>query len=87
MVKVGNLELMQLYTLSTSIYFFFTVCISFMGRLYQSLKDDDIKFTSADIEKALVKKCKDAKGKENRLVSARSVSFLLIFKYVSLAVG
>ncbi|KAK6480615.1 mesencephalic astrocyte-derived neurotrophic factor-like [Huso huso] len=43
------------------------VCISFMGRLYQSLKDDDIKFTSADIEKALVKKCKDAKGKENRL--------------------
>lgn len=43
------------------------VCVSFLGRFYQSLKDDDVKFTSDDIEKALVKTCKDTKGKENRL--------------------
>uniref|UniRef100_A0A8C7SPR1 Mesencephalic astrocyte-derived neurotrophic factor n=1 Tax=Oncorhynchus mykiss TaxID=8022 RepID=A0A8C7SPR1_ONCMY len=42
------------------------VCVSFLGRFYQSLQDNNVKFTSADIEKALVKTCKDAKGKENR---------------------
>ncbi|XP_013989560.1 mesencephalic astrocyte-derived neurotrophic factor [Salmo salar] len=42
------------------------VCVSFLGRLYQSLQDNDVKFTSTDIEKALVETCKDAKGKENR---------------------
>lgn len=43
------------------------VCVNFLGRFYQSLKDNDVKFTSAEIEKAFIKACKDAKGKENRL--------------------
>ncbi|KAG7472924.1 hypothetical protein MATL_G00114090 [Megalops atlanticus] len=43
------------------------VCVTFLGKFYQSLKDNDVKFTSADIENALVKVCKDAKGKDNRL--------------------
>ncbi|XP_023995960.1 mesencephalic astrocyte-derived neurotrophic factor [Salvelinus sp. IW2-2015] len=42
------------------------VCVSFLGRLYQSLQDDKVKFNSTNIEKALVETCKDAKGKENR---------------------
>ncbi|KAM7006365.1 mesencephalic astrocyte-derived neurotrophic factor isoform 1-T3 [Tautogolabrus adspersus] len=42
------------------------VCVSFLGKFYQSLTDNNVKFTSADIEKAIVKTCKDAKGKENR---------------------
>ena len=46
-----------------------SVCVSFLDKFYQSLKDDNVKFNSADIEKALVKTCKDAKGKENRFVS------------------
>ncbi|KAG7478169.1 hypothetical protein MATL_G00077530 [Megalops atlanticus] len=43
------------------------VCVSFLGRFYQSLKDNNAEFNSAVIEKELVKTCKDAKGKENRL--------------------
>ncbi|KAG9329534.1 hypothetical protein JZ751_010833 [Albula glossodonta] len=43
------------------------VCVSFLGRFYQSLKDNNVEFNSAAIEKELVKMCKDAKGKENRL--------------------
>lgn len=50
-------------------FFFLQVCLSFLGRFYQSLKDNDVKFNSAAIEKAFIKFCKDAKGKENRLVS------------------
>ncbi|KAL0977948.1 hypothetical protein UPYG_G00163650 [Umbra pygmaea] len=42
------------------------VCVSFLDRFYQSLKNTDVKFTSDDIEKALVRSCKEAKGKENR---------------------
>lgn len=42
------------------------VCVSFLGKLYESLKENDVKFSSADIEKALMKSCKDAKGKDNR---------------------
>ncbi|KAJ3602982.1 hypothetical protein NHX12_030726 [Muraenolepis orangiensis] len=42
------------------------VCVSFLGKLYQSLLDNNVKFNSADIEKALVKQCKEAKSKENR---------------------
>uniref|UniRef100_A0A8C6UIU4 Mesencephalic astrocyte-derived neurotrophic factor n=1 Tax=Neogobius melanostomus TaxID=47308 RepID=A0A8C6UIU4_9GOBI len=42
------------------------VCVSFLGKFYESLKENDMKFNSADIEKALVKSCKDAKGKDNR---------------------
>ncbi|CAM9360001.1 unnamed protein product [Bubo scandiacus] len=43
------------------------VCVTFLGRFYQSLKDNDIEFTPASIEKELLKSCKEAKGKENRL--------------------
>ncbi|KAM9522882.1 mesencephalic astrocyte-derived neurotrophic factor [Salvelinus alpinus] len=42
------------------------VCVSFLSRFYQSLQDNHVKFTSADIENELVKTCKDVKGKENR---------------------
>ncbi|KAF5889898.1 mesencephalic astrocyte-derived neurotrophic factor, partial [Clarias magur] len=42
------------------------VCLSFLGKFYQSLKDNNVQFTSDAIETALVKACKDAKGKENR---------------------
>lgn len=42
------------------------VCVSFLGKFYQSLLDNNVKFNSADIEKALFKTCKEAKGKENR---------------------
>ncbi|KAL4655683.1 mesencephalic astrocyte-derived neurotrophic factor isoform X1 [Arapaima gigas] len=41
------------------------VCVSFFGRFYESLKDKEL--NSATIEKELIKTCKDAKGKENRL--------------------
>ncbi|XP_029455406.1 mesencephalic astrocyte-derived neurotrophic factor isoform X2 [Rhinatrema bivittatum] len=43
------------------------MCVSFLGRFYQSLKDDKVEFTSAIVEKELLKYCKEAKGKENRL--------------------
>ncbi|KAG2471011.1 mesencephalic astrocyte-derived neurotrophic factor [Polypterus senegalus] len=43
------------------------VCVTFLGKFYQSLKDKDVQFTPAEIEKELLKTCKDAKGKENRL--------------------
>ncbi|XP_053290695.1 mesencephalic astrocyte-derived neurotrophic factor [Pleuronectes platessa] len=42
------------------------VCLGFLGKFYKSLQDNDVKFNSADIEKALVKTCRDVKGKENR---------------------
>lgn len=42
------------------------VCVSFLGKFYESLKENDVKFNSADIEKALIKACKDAKSKDNR---------------------
>lgn len=43
--------------------------MSFLGRFHDSLKDNNVNFNSADIEKALEKSCKDAKGKDNRFVS------------------
>ncbi|XP_044880284.1 mesencephalic astrocyte-derived neurotrophic factor isoform X1 [Mauremys mutica] len=43
------------------------VCVTFLGRFYQSLKDKDVEFTPASVEKELLKSCKEAKGKENRL--------------------
>ncbi|XP_005992730.1 mesencephalic astrocyte-derived neurotrophic factor [Latimeria chalumnae] len=43
------------------------VCMSFLGRFYESLKDKDVKFTPAVLEKELVKTCKETKGKENRM--------------------
>ncbi|XP_031164452.2 mesencephalic astrocyte-derived neurotrophic factor [Sander lucioperca] len=42
------------------------VCISFLGKFYQSLKDNNVKFNAADIENAIIKSCKEAKGKDNR---------------------
>ncbi|XP_076003278.1 mesencephalic astrocyte-derived neurotrophic factor [Genypterus blacodes] len=42
------------------------VCVTFLGKFYETLKDNDVKFNSADIETAIMKTCKDAKGKENR---------------------
>ncbi|KAF6722522.1 Mesencephalic astrocyte-derived neurotrophic factor [Oryzias melastigma] len=42
------------------------VCVSFLDKFYQSLKDGGSSFSSADIEKALTKSCSEAKGKENR---------------------
>lgn len=47
------------------------MCVTFLGKFYQSLLDDNVKFNSADIEKAILKSCKDARGKENRFVSKR----------------
>lgn len=45
------------------------VCIAFLGRFYDSLKDNEVAFNNVDIEKALTRSCNDAKGKENRFVS------------------
>ncbi|XP_051980377.1 mesencephalic astrocyte-derived neurotrophic factor-like [Xyrauchen texanus] len=42
------------------------VCVGFLERLYQSLNDNDVKFNSEAIENALLRACKEAKGKENR---------------------
>lgn len=42
------------------------VCVTFLGKFYQSLQDNNVKFTSDDIENSLVKFCKDAKSKDNR---------------------
>ncbi|XP_018428600.1 PREDICTED: mesencephalic astrocyte-derived neurotrophic factor [Nanorana parkeri] len=44
------------------------VCVSFLSRFYQSLKDNDVEFTPAGVEKELVKTCNEARGKENRFV-------------------
>uniref|UniRef100_A0A8D0HBJ2 Mesencephalic astrocyte-derived neurotrophic factor n=1 Tax=Sphenodon punctatus TaxID=8508 RepID=A0A8D0HBJ2_SPHPU len=43
------------------------VCVTFFGRFYQSLKDNNVEFTPTSIEEALLKSCKEAKGKENQL--------------------
>ncbi|XP_061779751.1 mesencephalic astrocyte-derived neurotrophic factor [Nerophis lumbriciformis] len=42
------------------------VCVTFLGKFYQSLQELKVNLNSADIEKALLKSCSDAKGKENR---------------------
>ncbi|XP_016137895.1 mesencephalic astrocyte-derived neurotrophic factor-like [Sinocyclocheilus grahami] len=42
------------------------VCVGFLERFYQTLQDNDVKFDSDSIEKALLKSCKETKGKENR---------------------
>ncbi|CAL8383352.1 unnamed protein product [Boreogadus saida] len=42
------------------------VCVTFLGKFYQSLLDNEVKLNSADIETALFKTCKEARGKENR---------------------
>ncbi|EPQ17481.1 Mesencephalic astrocyte-derived neurotrophic factor [Myotis brandtii] len=45
----------------------FPVCVSYLGRFYQDLKDRDVTFSPASIEKELVNFCREARGKENRL--------------------
>uniref|UniRef100_A0A2K5C167 Mesencephalic astrocyte derived neurotrophic factor n=1 Tax=Aotus nancymaae TaxID=37293 RepID=A0A2K5C167_AOTNA len=45
----------------------FPVCISYLGRFYQDLKDRDVTFSPATIENELIKFCREARGKENRL--------------------
>ncbi|CAL1608992.1 unnamed protein product [Knipowitschia caucasica] len=42
------------------------VCVSFLGKFYDSLNENNVEFNNPDIEKALFKACKDAKGKDNR---------------------
>ncbi|OBS75021.1 hypothetical protein A6R68_14429 [Neotoma lepida] len=44
------------------------VCISYLGRFYQDLKDRDVTFSPATIEEELIKFCREARGKENRLI-------------------
>lgn len=46
------------------------VCVSYLGRFYQDLKDRDVTFSPASIEKELINFCREARGKENRLVSS-----------------
>ncbi|XP_053325217.1 mesencephalic astrocyte-derived neurotrophic factor [Spea bombifrons] len=43
------------------------VCVSFLDRFYQSLKEKNVEFKADVIEKELLKSCNEAKGKENRL--------------------
>lgn len=45
----------------------FPVCISYLGRFYQDLKDRDVTFSPATLEEELIKFCREARGKENRL--------------------
>uniref|UniRef100_A0A3Q3FHC4 Mesencephalic astrocyte-derived neurotrophic factor n=1 Tax=Labrus bergylta TaxID=56723 RepID=A0A3Q3FHC4_9LABR len=40
------------------------VCVSFLGKFYQSLTDNNVKFTSADIENAIVRPAKMLKAKK-----------------------
>ncbi|XP_006909206.2 mesencephalic astrocyte-derived neurotrophic factor [Pteropus alecto] len=55
-------------SLVIAVYFSsFPVCVSYLGRFYQDLKDRDVTFSPASIEKELVKFCREARGKENRL--------------------
>ncbi|XP_053723187.1 mesencephalic astrocyte-derived neurotrophic factor-like [Synchiropus splendidus] len=42
------------------------VCVTFLGKFYESLKEDGVRFNTDDIKKALVKSCSDATGKDNR---------------------
>ncbi|XP_078065474.1 mesencephalic astrocyte-derived neurotrophic factor [Mustelus asterias] len=42
------------------------VCLSFLGRFYNSLTEQGISFTPDKIEEHLAQTCKDVKGKENR---------------------
>uniref|UniRef100_S4RGZ2 Mesencephalic astrocyte-derived neurotrophic factor n=1 Tax=Petromyzon marinus TaxID=7757 RepID=S4RGZ2_PETMA len=44
-----------------------TVCITFLEKFYNSLKERNADFTVDNVEKELIKTCSDAKGKENRL--------------------
>lgn len=72
-------QIIIMSTLQVCPSLFLTVCVSFMGKFYQSLKDKNVEFTPASIERELLKACKEAKGKENRLVSGlRTGTWLLL---------
>ncbi|KAG1953577.1 mesencephalic astrocyte-derived neurotrophic factor [Pimephales promelas] len=58
---------MLMYCFQRNVHdFCIAVCVGFLQRFYQTLKDGDIKFNSDTIEKHLLKFCKETKGKENR---------------------
>ncbi|XP_037108534.1 mesencephalic astrocyte-derived neurotrophic factor isoform X2 [Syngnathus acus] len=42
------------------------VCVTFLGKFYKSLQEHKADMKSDDVEKALLKSCVTAKGKENR---------------------
>ncbi|XP_077434119.1 mesencephalic astrocyte-derived neurotrophic factor [Vanacampus margaritifer] len=42
------------------------VCVTFLGKFYGSLQEHKVDMKSDDVEKALLKSCGAAKGKENR---------------------
>ncbi|KAM9800379.1 mesencephalic astrocyte-derived neurotrophic factor isoform X2 [Syngnathus typhle] len=42
------------------------VCVTFLGKFYESLQEHKADMKSDDVEKALLKSCGTAKGKENR---------------------
>ncbi|XP_049590338.1 mesencephalic astrocyte-derived neurotrophic factor isoform X2 [Syngnathus scovelli] len=42
------------------------VCVTFLGKFYESLQEHKADMKSDDVEKALLKSCRTAKGKENR---------------------
>ncbi|KAM4022186.1 LOW QUALITY PROTEIN: mesencephalic astrocyte-derived neurotrophic factor [Anomaloglossus baeobatrachus] len=42
------------------------VCVSFLSRFYEFLKENDVDFTPTAVENELHKSCNAAKGKENR---------------------
>ncbi|KAM8867785.1 mesencephalic astrocyte-derived neurotrophic factor-like isoform 1-T1 [Synchiropus picturatus] len=42
------------------------VCLTFLRKFYESLKEDGVTFNIDDIKKALVKSCSDATGKDER---------------------
>ncbi|XP_019736293.1 mesencephalic astrocyte-derived neurotrophic factor [Hippocampus comes] len=42
------------------------VCVTFLGKFYKSLQEDKVEMKSDNVEKALLKSCSAAKGKENR---------------------
>lgn len=50
--------------------FFPAVCVQFLGKFQRHLKEDDIGSNMDSIEIALLKYCKQAKGKDERFVSA-----------------
>lgn len=45
------------------------MCVSFLGKFYEQLKESKVEFVVEEIENALKKSCKAARGKDNRLVS------------------
>lgn len=48
---------------------FVAVCVTFLGKFYKLLQEDKVEMNSDNVEKALLKSCSAAKGKENRFVS------------------